>query len=114
MTRESLDQARGAICAAFGVLPALFDSNAQGPLVREAQRHLAGWTLQPMAMLVAQEASDKLGGPVQLDLMRPLQAYDTGAKARSLSAYIEALASAKEAGLTPGEVGAALSFVNLE
>lgn len=114
MTGPSLDAARGAIMAAFGVLPALFDRTAQGPLVREAQRHLATWALQPLAMLMAEECSAKLGGPVRIDVMRPLQAYDAGGRARALSGYVEALAKAKEAGLTPGEVEAALKFVNLE
>lgn len=114
MTKESLDQARGAICAAFGVLPSLFNDQAQGPLVREAQRHLATWTLQPLAMLIAQEASDKLGGMIEIDTLRPLQAYDAGGRARAFSGMIEGLAKAKEAGLTPGEVQAALRVVDLE
>ena len=114
MTKESLDQARGAIMAAFGVLPALFDDKAQGPLIREGQRQLATWTLQPIAMLIAEEASAKLGGDVQIDTLRPLQAYDAGGRARAFSGMIEGLARAKEAGLTPGEVEAALRVVDLE
>ena len=47
MTAETLAAAREAVLAAFGVLPALFTARAQGPLVREAQRHLAGWTFSP-------------------------------------------------------------------
>src|SRR3546814_433361 len=62
MTAETLSAARDSICTAFGVLPSLFASAAQGPLVREAQRHLAQWTLQPMAALLGEEASEKLGG----------------------------------------------------
>ena len=65
MTREVLDQARDAILAAFGVLPALFNAATTGPMVREAQRHLAGWALQPIAELLAEEASAKLGAPSQ-------------------------------------------------
>ena len=45
MPADLLDAARGAICAAYGVLPAMFSPSALGPLVREAQRHLAGWIL---------------------------------------------------------------------
>jgi hypothetical protein len=112
MTKASLDQARNAIAGAFGVLPALLSDSAQGPLVREAQRHLAGWTLQPLAMLMAEECGAKLGGPVSIDVMRPLQAFDVGGKARALSGYIEAIGKAKEAGLTPGEVADALRVVN--
>lgn len=112
MTAESLAAAREAVCGAFGVLPALFASNAQGPLVREAQRHLASWTLQPIAMLLAEEASAKLGSNVEIDVLRPVQAYDLGGRARALSTIVQALAQAKEAGLAPGDLNAALTLVN--
>lgn len=109
MTRETLEAARNAICGAFGVLPALFASNAQGPLVREAQRHLAQWTLQPVAALLAEEASEKLGATVEIDTMRPLQAFDAGGRARALATIVQALAQAREAGVDPG---AALKLVD--
>jgi phage portal protein BeeE len=109
MTPETLSAARDAVASAFGVLPSLFASNAQGPLVREAQRHLAQWTLQPVASLVAEEASEKLGAEISLDLMTPLQAYDSGGRARSLSATVTALKDAKEAGLSEAAIAAALS-----
>lgn len=112
MTAETLEAARGAICAAFGVLPALFSPAAQGPLVREAQRHLAGWMLQPLAEVLAEEASAKLGGAVVIDVGRPLQAFDAGGRARALSALIEAMGRAKELGLSPAEIGAAFTSVN--
>lgn len=102
MTAESLAAAREAICGVFGVLPALFASNAQGPLVREAQRHLASWTLQPIAELLAEEASAKLGGAVAIDTLRPTQAFDAGGAARAVSTLVDAMARAKEAGLEPG------------
>ena len=44
-----------------------------------------------------------LGGDVALDVMRPLQAYDAGGRARALTAVVGALAAAKEAGVDPGE-----------
>lgn len=109
MTRETLDAARNAICAAYGVLPALLDPDTTGPLVREAQRHLAQWTLAPVAALIAAEASDKLGGDVTVDVMTPLQAYDSGGRARALAVTIDALAKAKEAGLSEQAIAAALS-----
>lgn len=112
MTPETLGAARDAIAGAFGVLPSLFASNAQGPLVREAQRHLAGWTLQPIAMLLAEEASDKLGSTIEIDVMRPVQAYDAGGRARALATIVQALSQAKEAGLAPGDMNAALTLVN--
>jgi hypothetical protein len=48
-----LDQARDQINAAFGILPGLNNKATTGPMVREAQRHLAQWTLQPMAEAMA-------------------------------------------------------------
>ncbi|PTV95861.1 phage portal protein [Rhodobacter aestuarii] len=112
MPAETLEAARGAICAAFGVLPALFSQAAQGPLVREAQRHLAGWVLQPMAELLAEECREKLGSDVLIDVGRPLQAFDAGGRARALSQLIEAMGRAKELGLSPDELGGALKAVN--
>lgn len=109
---ESLQAARAGVLTAYGVLPALFVDAAQGPLVREAQRHLCQWTLQPLAMLLAEEATEKLGTPVLIDTLRPVQAYDVGGRARALSTIVEALARGKEAGLTPQELGAALTQVN--
>jgi phage portal protein BeeE len=111
MTAETHQAARDSICHAFGVLPALLNPAATGPLIREAQRHLAGWTLQPIAELVAEEAAAKLGGPVKIDVMRPLQAWDAGGKARAFSGMVEAMASAKAAGLEPAEVAKLLSLV---
>ena len=110
----TLEAARGAVLAAFGVLPSLFDRTAQGPLVREAQRHLVMWTLQPIAELVAAEASAKFGFTVTVDTVQPLQAWDLGGRARGLSAYVEALAKAKEAGLSPGGVAEALRITGLD
>ena len=72
-----------------------------GPLIREGQRQLAQWTLQPIATAMAEEASDKLGTPVKIDTLRPLQAYDSGGRARALSAIVQTLALAKESGVDP-------------
>lgn len=99
MATETLEAARGAICAAFGVLPGMFVSQAQGPLIREGQRHLAQWMLQPIATLLAEEATEKLGGVVTIDTMGPTQAFDAGGSARAFSTLIAGLAQAKEAGI---------------
>lgn len=107
-----LGAARAAICNVFGVLPAMLVPEAQGPMVREGQRHLAQWTLQPLAMQMAEECAAKFEQAVNIDVMRPLQAYDSGNRARSAHAVIEALARAKEAGLDPAQVDAALGLVN--
>jgi hypothetical protein len=98
---KTLDQARDQINAAFGILPGLNNKATTGPMVREAQRHLASWTLQPMAEGMAEEATDKLGNTVTLDVMRPLQAFDAGGRARTVSALVKALAEAKAAGVDP-------------
>ena len=113
MPKEILEASQTSVLGVFGVLPALQDRIAQGPLVREAQRHLAGWILQPIAMLIAEEATEKLGAEVSIDVLRPLQAYDAGGRARALNSIVEALATAKEKGLSPAEVNAALTVVNL-
>lgn len=112
MAVQSLSEARGAIFAAFGVLPAMFAGNAQGPLVREAQRHLAQWILQPIAAMMAEEASDKLASPITIDVVRPAQAFDAGGRARAFGAMVQALTQAKEAGLDPQAVEDALSFID--
>lgn len=114
MTRETLEAARDAICGSFGVLPALFGPNAQGPLVREAQRHLCQWTLSPIGKLIGQEASNKLGSTVELDVARPTQSYDAGGRARAMSTVIEALSRAKESGLDAATVAGALRLVDWE
>lgn len=101
MTRETLNAARDGINLVFGVLPGLASSATTGPMVREAQRHVAQWMLQPIAAMISEECTDKLGGTVTLDVMRPLQAYDAGGRARALTAVIGALALAKDAGVDP-------------
>ncbi len=106
----SLDGARAAVCGVYGVLPALLDNATTGPLVREAQRHLAQWALQPVAVLIGQEATAKLGQSVTLDVMRPLQAFDAGGRARAMAGIVEALAMAKEAGVDPSEAARLVNF----
>jgi hypothetical protein len=41
MASQSHEHAKAAILNMFGILPALMSVNTTGPLVREAQRHLA-------------------------------------------------------------------------
>jgi hypothetical protein len=65
--------------------------------------------IQPIANLIAAEATEKLDGPVTLDVMQPLQAFDAGGRARTVSAIVQALALAKEAGVDAGE---AMKLVN--
>ena len=103
MPVQMLDEARNAILSVFGVLPGLLNPSTTGPMVREGQRHLATWTLQPIAALLAEEATAKLGSPVRIDVMRPLQAFDAGGRARAAAAVVELLARAKETGIDPSE-----------
>jgi len=103
MTKETLSASRSSIEMVFGVLPGLSNISVTGPMVREAQRHLAQWALMPIAAMIGQEASEKLGQPVTLDVMRPLQAFDAGGRARALGAIVQTMALAKEAGVDPSE-----------
>jgi len=112
MTAETLDAARDAVCGAFGVLPGLLNRATTGPMVREAQRHMAQLVLQPVAMLLAEEATAKLGAPVTVDCVRPMQAYDAGGKARALATMVGALAQAKEAGIEGATLQDALAFID--
>ncbi|MFN4158611.1 MAG: phage portal protein [Gemmobacter sp.] len=112
MTAQTLDAARDAICMAFGVLPGLMNRATTGPLVREAQRHLAQLVLQPMAGLLAEEATAKLGAPVTVDVVRPMQAFDAGGKARALATMVQALAEAKAAGIEGATLQDALQFID--
>ncbi len=114
MTRESLEAARGAILSVFGVLPGLLNPATTGPLVREAQRHLAQLVLQPIAALMAEEASQKLGSAVKIDVVRPAQAFDAGGRARAFAGMVQALTLAKESGLDPQQVEDSLKFIDWE
>ncbi|MDD9732478.1 phage portal protein [Mameliella sp. AT18] len=112
MTAETLAAAREGILAAYGVLPAMLNRSATGPVVREAQRQLAIWTLQPIAALLADEASAKLGAPVEIDTIRPLQAFDAGGRARAVQGIIKAIAEAQEAGIPADAVAGAMRMVD--
>lgn len=112
MTSQTLTAAREAICHSFSVLPAMLAATTTGPLIREGQRHLASWCLQPLANLVAEEATLKLGGPVRIDTLRNLQAYDASGRARALATIIEAFGRAKEAGLEGAQLDEALKLVD--
>jgi hypothetical protein len=108
---EPATGSRDAICGAFGVLPGLLYSATTGPMVREAQRHLAAWTLQPIASLLAEEATEKLAGCVEIDVMGPTRAFDAGGSARAFATLIQRLAMAKEAGV---DAKAALAMLDCE
>lgn len=112
LAAEGLEAARSGILSVFGVLPGLLSPATTGPMVREAQRHLAQWTLQPIAELLAEEASAKLGSAVAVDVMGPTQAFDAGGSARAVQGLIAAMVEAKGGGLTPAEIAAAFGAVD--
>ena len=114
MTAETLAAARDSISAAFFVLPSLLNPQAQGPVIREGQRHLCAWGLQPIAELVAEEASAKLGNTVAIDCLRPLQAFDQGSAARAVATLVSAAAEAKAAGLDDATVAAIFARMDWE
>ena len=107
-----LTQAKGEVYNVFGILPGLTNPATTAALVREAGRHLAQLVLQPVANLMAEEATEKLGAAVAIDVVRPMQAYDHGGKARAVSTMLQAMATAKEAGLDPATVKDALQFID--
>ena len=107
-----LTEAKGEVYSVFGILPGLMNESTTGPLVREAQRHLAQLVLQPVANLMAEEAGEKLGATVAIDVVRPMQAYDHGGKARAVATMLQAMATAKEAGLDAATVKDALQFID--
>lgn len=109
MTTENLEASRASILSVYGVLPALFNPSTTGPMVREAQRQLAQWQLQPIANLIAAEISEKLATRVTLDVMQPLQAFDAGGRARAAAQLVQLLAQAKESGVDANQ---ALNLVN--
>ena len=107
-----LTSAKGEVYGVFGVLPGLVNPATTGPLVREAQRHLAQLVLQPIANIMAEEVTDKIGSEVAIDVVRPMQAFDHGGKARAVSTMLQAMATAKEAGLDPATVKDAMQFID--
>lgn len=107
-----LIEAKGSVYSVFGVLPGLMNPATTGPMVREAQRHLATWVLQPMAEMIAEEATAKLGSMVTLDVHRHLQSFDAGGSARAVAGIVQALAQAKEAGLSDATVQAAFGALD--
>ena len=96
-------RARGAVAECFGVPAAYFNPASTGPVFREVQRHLVGYTLNPIGKLIADEATAKLGGTITIDMETPLQSYDTGGRARAMSAIIKSMAEAQEAGIDPAK-----------
>jgi hypothetical protein len=111
---EALTAARESIAMAYGVLPALLSGATTGQLVKAGQSHLAQWALQPLAELIAEEASEKLGSTVAIDVMGPTQAFDTGAAARSFQMLVTGLAQAKDAGIDPQAALAMLDWSKKE
>ena len=96
-----LAAARGSVAEVFGVPAAYFNPASTGPAFREIERHLVTYTLLPIAKLLEAEATAKLGGTVAVDVERPFQSWDNGARARSMTAIVKAMTEAQEAGIDP-------------
>jgi hypothetical protein len=114
VTTDTLENAQHAILQAYGVVPALYERRTTGPLLREASRFLFQYTLQPICLLIAEECSAKLASEVAIDCVTPAKAYDESGRARSLATTLTALADAKTAGLSPGDLKTALDLVHFE
>lgn len=113
MAVESWRDARGNILHCYGILPCLLNTSATGPVVREAQRHLAQWTLAPIASMITHEVGSKMLTRPELDVASPLHAFDAGGRARALSTLVQALASAKDAGIAPDDLATVAEFVGV-
>jgi len=109
---EALAMARDSVCCAFGVLPWLFAANGQGPMTREAQRHLIVYCLQSIGESIAEEASAKLGARVGVDLMTLTTSFDARGHTRAIATLVSALAMAKTAGLTAEETATAFKALD--
>jgi hypothetical protein len=66
-----------------------------------------------IAALLAEEATDKLGSAVTIDLLRPLQAYDSGGRARAMLSVVQALAAAKAGEVSNADLDTAFDLVDL-
>jgi len=73
-----------------GNRPVLLDGAADVAALRKAQRHIAQWHLQPNAARMAEEATARLGQPVTVDVMQPLQPCDAGGRARAAADVVQA------------------------
>jgi hypothetical protein len=104
------DQARDQINAAFGILPGLNNKATTGPMVREAQHHLASWTLQPMA----RQRKPRISWATRSHwtLCGPYRRLAVGGGQRTVTELVKALAEAKAAGVDGFDVDKALTIVN--
>ena len=90
------------IAAAAGVPPVLLSGDGDGTALRESYRRLSWLTIQPMGFLLAQEATRKFGGPVELSFAR-LRASDEDGRSRAVSRRAAAFASFVAAGIVRDE-----------
>ena len=65
-----------------------------------------------ISTMIAQECDQKLG-ETTINVSAPLHAFDAGGRARALSGVVAALAMAKEGGITPEQVAAAMKFAGV-
>ena len=94
------------VLAACGVPPALFGAGGDGTGQRESFRRFLHATLQPLAALVSDELSAKMGAPLALNLDR-LFAADLAGRARAFQ-------SMTGAGMDPGKAAALAGLMEFE
>ena len=78
-----------SIRGAFGIPPGIFGRSTPGNSIREALRHLSFATLAPLARMLSDELSDKLGTSVTIDVTGALGTADFVARARALKTISE-------------------------
>ena len=55
-------RARGAIAECFGLPASFLNPGSTGPVFRECERHLVGYTINPIAKLIEEEAPPSWAG----------------------------------------------------
>lgn len=82
-------EAQAAVLGAIGFHPAFLNAAANGDALKEAQRYVLHFLLQPAALFLAEEIQAKLGVSPTLDFSA-LRAADIRAKAQALGTMVGA------------------------
>lgn len=74
-----------SIRSAYGIPPGIFGRSTPGNSIRESLRHMSFATLQPIADMLGDELSAKLGSAVEIDVVSAFGVSDFVARARALA-----------------------------
>ena len=74
-----------SIRSSFGIPPGIFGRSTPGNSIRESLRHMSFATLQPIADMLGEEFSVKLGTAVEIDVVSAFGVSDFVARARALA-----------------------------